>query len=315
MGFALLLAGWRAIRLRRALFALRRQLHWTLRYAPREDLVLEVGSGHNPHIRSDILCDMYLLDDVHRASAIVADRPLVIGNAEILPFKTGAFDTVIASHLVEHLGDPLSFFHEAGRVANKGLFTAPSALREKLVSDPQHRWFVSKQDDTLHFLPKQTAIHDPEIQEFVSRWFVRSLNEFDDFIMDHWDDLETEYQWHGEPQGTVDKQVGVDVFVHASTIEPTANRRYQGVERLRSVLRGLVRTIAHRFVRSSRAVSWEEILACPICRGDVLTSQAVVVCQTCGRKYPIEDGIPIMLAGHELMHGENSDLGPAFSAI
>ena len=38
-----------------------------------------------------------------------------------------------------------------------------------------------------------------------------------------------------------------------------------------------------------------EILACPACKGDVELKEEKIVCLKCGRKYPIKDGIPIML--------------------
>lgn len=38
-----------------------------------------------------------------------------------------------------------------------------------------------------------------------------------------------------------------------------------------------------------------EILACPACKGDVEQQDEKIVCAQCGRKYPIKDGIPIML--------------------
>jgi uncharacterized protein YbaR (Trm112 family) len=38
-----------------------------------------------------------------------------------------------------------------------------------------------------------------------------------------------------------------------------------------------------------------EILACPACKGDVTLSEGKIVCSKCGRKYPVKDGIPIML--------------------
>jgi len=38
-----------------------------------------------------------------------------------------------------------------------------------------------------------------------------------------------------------------------------------------------------------------EILACPACKGDVEKIEDKIVCKECGRKYPIKDGIPIML--------------------
>lgn len=38
-----------------------------------------------------------------------------------------------------------------------------------------------------------------------------------------------------------------------------------------------------------------EILACPACKGPVQLQDDWIVCQECGRRYPIRDGIPIML--------------------
>ncbi len=38
-----------------------------------------------------------------------------------------------------------------------------------------------------------------------------------------------------------------------------------------------------------------KILACPACKADVELREEKIVCTKCGRKYPIRDGIPIML--------------------
>ena len=37
------------------------------------------------------------------------------------------------------------------------------------------------------------------------------------------------------------------------------------------------------------------ILACPACKGDVELRDEKIVCIQCGRKYPIKDGVPVML--------------------
>ena len=37
------------------------------------------------------------------------------------------------------------------------------------------------------------------------------------------------------------------------------------------------------------------ILACPACQGDVELKEEKIVCVKCGRKYPVKDGIPVML--------------------
>ncbi len=37
------------------------------------------------------------------------------------------------------------------------------------------------------------------------------------------------------------------------------------------------------------------ILACPVCKADVLLQEERLICTQCGRKYPIREGIPVML--------------------
>ena len=37
------------------------------------------------------------------------------------------------------------------------------------------------------------------------------------------------------------------------------------------------------------------ILACPSCKGDVKERDDKIICMKCGLKYPIRDGIPVML--------------------
>ena len=38
-----------------------------------------------------------------------------------------------------------------------------------------------------------------------------------------------------------------------------------------------------------------EILACPACKTEVKLEGEKLVCVSCGRRYPIRDGIPVML--------------------
>ncbi len=38
-----------------------------------------------------------------------------------------------------------------------------------------------------------------------------------------------------------------------------------------------------------------DILSCPACRGDLILAQDKILCKKCGKKYPIKNGIPIML--------------------
>lgn len=38
-----------------------------------------------------------------------------------------------------------------------------------------------------------------------------------------------------------------------------------------------------------------DILACPACKAGVELKDNKIVCKKCGKKYPIKDGVPVML--------------------
>jgi uncharacterized protein YbaR (Trm112 family) len=38
-------------------------------------------------------------------------------------------------------------------------------------------------------------------------------------------------------------------------------------------------------------------LACPACLGDLRMEEARLICNGCGRAYPVMDGIPVLIAG------------------
>ncbi len=37
------------------------------------------------------------------------------------------------------------------------------------------------------------------------------------------------------------------------------------------------------------------ILACPSCRGEVKCHEENILCEQCGLKYPVRNGVPVML--------------------
>ncbi len=39
-----------------------------------------------------------------------------------------------------------------------------------------------------------------------------------------------------------------------------------------------------------------QLLACPVCRGVLGQTAAEITCAGCGRRYPVRDGIPVLIA-------------------
>jgi len=50
-----------------------------------------------------------------------------------------------------------------------------------------------------------------------------------------------------------------------------------------------------------------QILACPSCRGSVREEKEGIVCVSCGRRYPIRDGIPVMLVEESSLGGSTGN--------
>jgi hypothetical protein len=125
---------------------------------PDTGLVLEVGSGENPHPRSNILVDRYRSDNTERSGDLLIDRPLVIADGHHLPFCDQAFSYIICSHILEHMDDPAQFARELQRTGEAGYIGSPSEIAERLFHWSFHRWYVNLLDDgTLVLHPKEPA--------------------------------------------------------------------------------------------------------------------------------------------------------------
>lgn len=66
---------------------------------PRDALVLDLGSGDNPHGRADLLCDRDVVVS-QGAGPLYLDRPLVVATPNASPSIDGAFDYAVCSHLL-----------------------------------------------------------------------------------------------------------------------------------------------------------------------------------------------------------------------
>jgi uncharacterized protein len=54
-----------------------------------------------------------------------------------------------------------------------------------------------------------------------------------------------------------------------------------------------------------------DILVCPACRAKVVLDESFLTCAACGRRYPVRDGIPVMLIEEGDKHRQAPSSGPA----
>lgn len=137
---------------------------WRRPYFSRR--VLEIGPGHNPFAGVTHLLERDIAEGKERggnALMVPATAKLIVGEATVLPFAGASFDFVYASHVLEHVEDPMAACREIMRVGKAGYIETPSpfleqglALRDE--TSPTHwfhRWFVfSPSPGLLVFEPK-----------------------------------------------------------------------------------------------------------------------------------------------------------------
>ena len=117
-------------------------------------IVLDVGSGHQPNRRANVILEKYMGETIHRTVDKVEtpeDKQLIIGDALSMPFEDKQFDFAIASHIGEHIDDPVLFCSELKRVAKSGYIETPGPLTEFFLPSIAHKWTVTRRGTTICF--------------------------------------------------------------------------------------------------------------------------------------------------------------------
>jgi SAM-dependent methyltransferase len=279
------------------------------------DLVLDVGSGHSPNPRSDVLCDRYIEDDTERGGAIQVDRPLIVADGHNLPFKDKAFDYVIASHIIEHMDDPQRFCAELERVSKRGFIASPTELAEHMFYWSFHKWYVNKEvlpgkREKLILHPK---VNVPNIFGDLFDYFYEYNPWFARFHRSVPDLFWMEYEWEGHiniemrdrsPLDLDDPRVLKRMAIPKES--PVTSLKRTGItvadEFLPRAAKKLITRMRRQKRTPARKLNLESILACPACGSDVKMLRDAVKCNGCNHVYPIERGFPMMLLDQEMRH-------------
>ena len=117
----------------------------------KRDRVLEIGSGHNPSYRSNVIVEKFIDSNYHRSGNVklYPHQTFVNADGEDLPFKDKEFDYVICNQVLEHVNDPVKFINEQCRVAKRGYIETPSLIGELLFPKASHKWVILEIDDKL----------------------------------------------------------------------------------------------------------------------------------------------------------------------
>lgn len=239
---------------------------------PATGLVIDLGGGHDPYPRSDAVVDKYVADDYERGGAIVRDRPLIVADGEALPFRDASVAYLITAHVLEHARDPERFAEEMTRIAEAGFVQVPTSLGERTMGWDFHPWLVDREGDRLVFTPKNGSsgtgwggLHGLYDDSALFRLM----------FFAHRSTFHHSVHWRGR----------IEVSVRGAS----AADRTAGFD-LERTLEVLHESPAPPLTGPLRAA-----LRCPLCPGELGDGTGVLDCRACGRAYPVEGNVALLL--------------------
>ncbi|CAN5388278.1 hypothetical protein BH10BAC4_BH10BAC4_25110 [soil metagenome] len=130
------------------------------RYAlkiPRKARVLDVGSGHNPHPRANVVTDKFIDSNYHRKEGlkVFSKQQFIEADGENMPFTDNEFDYVICCHVLEHVDHPDKFLKEISRVGKGGYIETPSLIGEMLIPKESHQWVLLDINNSIVIVSKK----------------------------------------------------------------------------------------------------------------------------------------------------------------
>lgn len=262
------------------------------------DFVLEIGSGHDPKIQSNVLCDKHINDDTQRGGPLVTDRPIVEADGQYLPFKDKAFDYVICSHVLEHVEDPEKLIHELMRVASRGYIETPSEIAERLYGWPYHNWIINLVNGKLLI---QKKVSPSQFGQLFHSLTAQDQN-FARFHEHYHQIFLVRYEWKGKINYEILPPDPSPLDLEsAEVVEEMLERAVEESfwEDFTSSLKNAIPNELRVKIKSTLAKqkkkqgkSLKEIVVCPLCKGEVEWYSKMIICDKCGLEYPIIDDIP-----------------------
>lgn len=164
-----------------------------------KDYVLDVGGGHNPHPRADVVVDKFTDTNFHRSGDIkvLGKQKFIHADGENLPFADKEFDYVICCHVLEHVDNPVQFLSELFRVGKRGYIETPSLIGEYMLPIESHKWLLHEKNDRLYLVDKEKIgfVYGYSLRDLFQEYFPRNSVGFKIMERTHPNMLTVRIEW------------------------------------------------------------------------------------------------------------------------
>ena len=266
-----------------------------------DDFILEIGSGHNPKTRSDVLCDKLPEDDMERGGKIVLDRPFVAADGQHLPFADKSFDYIICCQVLEHADDPSLFISELMRVGKAGFIEVPNEIGEKLYGWEYHKWLFSRDSSGKLMIKRKTQ--KSQFGQLFHQLYLKDAD-YAKFHDGNYNVFMAQYEWSEKIDYEIieseDDLIDLDNIANVNALLEKKSQIGVSGSLNRMMPIWLRRWIKGAIVKGKKGnkrklKDLKGIIVCPSCKSDLIWEKESIICNSCDRKYPIRDGIPFFL--------------------
>jgi uncharacterized protein YbaR (Trm112 family) len=260
--------------------------------------VIDIGSGHAPLIRADVLCDRFPVETKQRPipAVYMPVGRFVVGDIQQLPFKDKAFDYAYCSAVLEHLPCPEKACSEIARIAASGLIRTPSYLWEIMGGSAAHLWLISVKENKLIF--RRKTLDDVALHSRIPD-NIRNSKPYEKLFDFFYEDFFVDFYWRDSIHIDVISDSKSDIYhfndESGEITEEKLYRRIAGGRRLSRIFKVMVFESLRRLL-GGKNIDLTDIIACPRCK-KVFNEKKVnrFICRECKVEYPVIQGIPILL--------------------
>jgi uncharacterized protein YbaR (Trm112 family) len=220
--------------------------------------------------------------------------PAVALNAAALPVKDKSVDVVLCSEVIEHVEDPVATILELSRVARKCLIVTSLEFR------------LTEIERNLELKAANFSLPHGERNWFVPGDFRLLLGK--DVLLESQRSL---FEWENEGIGTdeakrlIQQITAKHSLTHDSAgivaVKPMGDAvlAEEGLFAEEDILNHLFTNCIPADYESHQFDDWVddnllELLCCPCCKGTLHYCEGELTCAQCGRRYPVNKGIPLL---------------------